>query len=109
MTPSTRVNPSWTVTANRTVAAITIGASRRTTFDCTTIGHSREPIPRIRVRLARFEPTTLPTATSGSSPMAASTETSISGALVPKPTTTTPTTNGATFRINATRAAPMTN
>ncbi len=53
-------------------------------------------------------PTTLPTARSPLPASAASTETAISGALVPKATTVSPTTRGEMPRVSASREAPRT-
>ena len=59
--------------------------------------------------LATLEPMMLPTPMSRRPSAAATPDTSISGALVPKPTTIAPTTIGAMRSTTARRAAPRTN
>lgn len=109
-TPSMGLTPPpWTMTPKRMTAATASGASRLTVREETASGMIAAPIPSISDKLATFEPMTLPIATSGSPSTAASTETRISGALVPNPTITTPTTIEGTLRITATLAAPRTN
>ena len=65
--------------------------------------------PSTSVRLARLDPMMLPTPRSMLPRAAATPDTSSSGALVPNPTSTAPTTTGETRKSDATRAAPMTN
>ena len=66
-------------------------------------------MPSTSVRLATFEPMMLPTAMSSLPCVEAMPDTTISGALVPKPTTTAPMITGGTFSAADRRAAPATN
>ncbi len=95
--------------AKRTIDPTAMGASRQTVDDSMNNGVRAAATPNRTVRLARFDPTMFPIATSMFPCHAARPDTSISGALVPKPMITTPTTIGDTFDSTATRAAPMTN
>ena len=107
--PSTLVRSPWTRIANSTIAPSESGASRRTDARVAGIVAMIAATPSTSVRLARLEPMMLPTPRSMLPRAAATPDTSSSGALVPNPTSTAPTTTGETRNTDATRAAPMTN
>ena len=107
--PSHRSSPSCTSTAKSTTAPVDSGASRRRIDESTVMTHSSAEIPRTRVRFATFEPMMLPTAMSSFPCVEAIPDTTISGALVPNPTTTAPMMTGGTLSAADRRAAPVTN
>ncbi|EWS59147.1 hypothetical protein Y695_04637 [Hydrogenophaga sp. T4] len=74
----------------------------------TRIGAISAVMPRISAMLTMLEPQALPSASPGLPCEAASTDTTISGAEVPKPTISMPTSSGGTAKCWAVAEAPAT-
>ena len=109
MTPSVRVNcPSITNNANTATEAIDSGAWRRMTEGGSFTVVIRAAQPKIRLKLATLEPTMFPTPRAGFPLNAAIVDTTSSGAEVPKPKTTAPTTIGLRLRDRAKEVEPST-
>ena len=100
--------PTQVAIAKTTTDATESRTSRRMTVDVTPTEATRAATPRMSVTFKMFEPTILPTAIPISPRAAAKPDTRNSGALVPRPITTTPTTTGAIRSRPAIRDDPST-
>ena len=107
--PSNRVKSPWINPANTMTDATDIGTSRRNIAGFTGTAANSVAQPSTNEMLATLEPITLPTPMSRFPSAAAIPDTTISGALVPKPTITDPTITGAIRITTAKRTAPFTN
>ena len=102
------IAPSASCHTDSATSAVNIGNSLRNTCDCTAIGLISAVTPRISATLVMLEPYALPSASPGLPCNAASADTAISGADVPKPTITMPTSSGGMPKCRAVAAAPST-
>ena len=91
------------------VTKIKAGISFRTSPEATRIGFNKAVNPRMSARFVMLEPSAFPSASPGLPSTAENTDTATSGAEVPKPTTTMPTTSADTPRRREIAAAPATN
>ncbi len=100
--------PSSINSSEKSIIAMRIGSSRCRVAEWTARGATRAVIPRIRPMLVILEPSALPMDSPPLPCEAATAETTISGAEVPKPTMVRPIISGETPKLRAVAAAPAT-